>query len=198
MTRMSAVKKVDFLSQVEDYVMSLMTDEWSGDLHYHNLRHTVQVVNASREICLALRVIPSEIEIVELAAWFHDTGYLSNPSNHEEESVKIACEYLKAVDYPARQIQKVASCIRATRCPQEPKNLLEKITCDADMYHLSASNYKEMAERLRLERYQMGKSYTDEEWLDVNRQFFNSHRYWTTYGRDTLAERKQENYRTYL
>ncbi|MDH3649978.1 MAG: HD domain-containing protein, partial [Saprospiraceae bacterium] len=131
---MIAAKKLDITTRVTDHVMNMMTESWNAELPYHNLRHTVQVVNASREIGIALRLIPSEMEIVELAAWFHDTGYLTKPEQHEEASVGIACAYLHGLQYPARLIQKVASCIRATKCPQQPSNLLEEILCDADMY----------------------------------------------------------------
>ena len=33
-------------------------------------------------------------------------------------------------------IQRVSSCIQATRMPQSPLSQVEKIMCDADLYHL--------------------------------------------------------------
>ena len=52
-----------------------MQKNWDSRLIYHNLIHTMQVLQASQEIAGALRLLPSELEVVELAAWFHDVGY---------------------------------------------------------------------------------------------------------------------------
>jgi hypothetical protein len=51
--------------------------------------------------------------------------------NHEDVSIEIATKFLKENNYPDEKIQKIVGCIDATRYPQNPKNLLEEIICDA-------------------------------------------------------------------
>ncbi|WP_204306740.1 hypothetical protein, partial [Klebsiella pneumoniae] len=73
-----------------------------------------------------------------LAAWFHDTGFSSGQAEgHEETSVQIATQFLQSRHTDEGIMQRVASCIRATKMPQSPVSLIEKILCDADLQHLA-------------------------------------------------------------
>jgi hypothetical protein len=76
--------------------------------------------------------------------------------------------------------------------------LLEKVICDADMYHLSAANFQDMSNRLRAEWASMGKIFTHTEWVENNQSFLKRHRYWTSYGKKVLLPRKNQNMRSFL
>ena len=190
---MIAARKLGITGEASKHVQTLMQNDWDNRLLYHNLGHTMQVLEAAQEISRALRLIPSEIEVLELGAWFHDTGYKSGSEGHEEAGALHAEEFLARMHYPDRIIRKVCGCIRATKCPQKPTNLLEEILCDADLYHLSTSNFSKTSEALRQEQARFGIVYTNAEWLQLNLDFFEKHHYWTTYGRDVLARRKRRN-----
>ena len=97
------------------------------------------------------------------------------------------------MQYPKRVIKKVGGCIRSTQWPQKPTNLLERILCDADLYHLAAPNFLRMSDALREERAKFGIEYSNEEWLTLNIDFFEKHHYWTCYGHEVLNARKQRN-----
>ncbi|MGY8712230.1 hypothetical protein RAD16_41465, partial [Bradyrhizobium sp. 18BD] len=94
-------------------------------------------------------------------------------------------------------IDKVLECIRSTRFPQEPTNLLEQIICDADLYHFSKTNYNDYARRLREEwSLVLHKTFTDRDWKSQNLEILRKHQFHTDYGRQILERRKQLNIKT--
>ena len=82
---------------------------------------------------------------MHLAAWFHDIGHLIKYKGHERESQKLAWNWLQRESYPSDKMKIILSCIAATQLPQTPKNLLEQVICDADLFHLSLEEYLSFA-----------------------------------------------------
>ncbi|WP_090173172.1 HD domain-containing protein [Neolewinella agarilytica] len=173
------------------YVARLLITELPRDRLYHNLHHTINVLQGVLVIGRAEGVSPEEMEILQLAAWFHDCGHVKIYSGHELASMDIARKYLLTQDFPDAKITTVERCILATQMPQEPTDLLEEIICDADMYHLALPTYEQSQELLREEwNLVLGKAYTDEAWESENRKFLKDHHYFTTYGREVLQPMK--------
>ncbi|MEK7671213.1 MAG: HD domain-containing protein, partial [Bacteroidota bacterium] len=131
----------DILNQAQAYVSSLLNGKLPGWAVYHNLRHTEEIVEAVQEIGEGSRLNKSEMEIVLLAAWFHDVGYTEVADGHEEKGVEIATRFLQAKGYPQNKIEQVGGCIRATKVPQSPKTFFEEIVCDADVIHLGKKRF---------------------------------------------------------
>ncbi len=88
-----------------------------------------------------MEVSPRGREILLLAAWFHDCGYLFQCADHEEEGKRLAKAFLAKEQYPHIWTDKVLDCIEATKPVRTPEKLLEKILCDADMSHLASESY---------------------------------------------------------
>ena len=130
------------------YIARLLTKQIPDGLFFHNLRHTISVVRGVRDISKHLQINKEQLEILELAAWFHDSGYIVTYDHHELESQKLAKAFLKEVNYPTEKIKQVLACIEATKMPQQPHNLLEMVICDADLYHLSQSNHIHFSHKL--------------------------------------------------
>lgn len=185
----------DFFKDVNSFVFNLLKNELSPRVVYHNYNHTLQVVEAVNEIALAEKVSEDELEIVLLAAWFHDTGFTKGAENHEKESQKIALQYLSEKGFDEEKIKKVLACIEATRMPQNPTSQLEKIICDADLCHLGTENFSENANLLRSEWEQFcDKHLTEIEWLKENNKFFGEHKYFTNYAFNKLNSQKTANW----
>ncbi len=164
---------------------------------YHNFDHTLEVVEHVKEISTALKVTPPNKEVVLLAAWFHDTGYLFSPVEHEERSVAIATEYLRSVDYPEAKIKRVSGCIRATKVPQQPRTELEKIMGDADLLHLGKRDSIARGEMLRAEIESMsGTPLPEEEWVRQSISFHQGHHYHTTYAVKKYTASRERNLHT--
>jgi predicted metal-dependent HD superfamily phosphohydrolase len=162
---------------------------------YHNMKHTQSVVDAVEEIGRASHLSEEEIETVLIAAWFHDTGYRKDYHNHEEVAVENATKLLTEWGAPIKKIQEVKGLIEATRMPQSPKNILEKVLCDADLHHLGDKGIMDCSNDLRseFETVKNLKFETDAEWVQFNLDFFQQHKYFTAYGQTVLEDRKRKN-----
>ncbi len=74
---MMKMKKLNqLLPDVEEYVTVLFTREWPDSLVYHNIDHTLRVVKNAELIGTHENLNEEEMDIVKIAAWFHDVGYL--------------------------------------------------------------------------------------------------------------------------
>ena len=76
----------DFLTNVKGFVFDLFKNKLPVQAVYHNFEHTTQVVEAVYEIATAKNISDDDMEILLLAAWFHDTGFTKGFENHEEKS----------------------------------------------------------------------------------------------------------------
>jgi len=170
-----------------DFVFDLMKRKLPGIYVYHNYKHTEDVVDAVRKIGNKAGLAPEELEIVTVAAWFHDTGFTERSENHEDVSVDIAEKFLKENNYKAENIEKIIGCINATRYPQSPGNLLEEVICDADLFHLGTKEFSDKSELLRVEwEKSNNKQYTEIDWLKLNIDFLTTHKFFTRYARKSL------------
>ncbi|HEU5290971.1 MAG TPA: Pycsar system effector family protein [Cyclobacteriaceae bacterium] len=162
---------------------------------YHNMKHTESVAAAVEEIGRASNLTDDELETAIVAAWFHDTGYRKDVNNHEEVAVQNAVQLLQEWGAPKSKIDAVKGLIEATRMPQNPKNNLEKVLCDADMHHLGNGDIMNCSNDLRneFESIKQMKFESDEEWIQFNLNFLKQHQYFTPYGQTILQERKKKN-----
>jgi predicted metal-dependent HD superfamily phosphohydrolase len=162
---------------------------------YHNLHHTSTVAQAVEAIGHATQLSDDDLETVLIAAWLHDTGYRKDSEHHEAIAKENASKLLTEWGASAKKIEQVKGLIQATCMPQNPKNLLEKVLCDADLAHLGDKNIIEHVNGLRqeFEKFKNLKFETDEEWIRYNLDFFEQHQYFTPYGQTVLQERKKKN-----
>jgi len=176
-----------------DYVFDLMKNKLNGNYVYHNYKHTEDVVEAAKKISGKLDLNDEDAEIVALAAWFHDVGFVEKNENHEDVSVELAKNFLKENNYSDEKTGKVVACINATRYPQSPKNILEEILCDADLFHLGTKDYADKSNLLRVEWEKTNnKQYSDLDWVKINIDFLTKHKYYTRYAKKSLDEGKSE------
>jgi HD superfamily phosphodiesterase len=186
---------MNLIEQSEDFVSYLLKDKLSNLYSYHNLNHTLTVVSAVKELCKKEEVKGEERELLLVAAWFHDTGYIEGFENHEQESVKIATAFLKERGQSDDFIEKVSRLILATVKEYTPKTPLEKIIKDADYAHLMGAEYEITCELLRLElKNALNISYSDTEWAKENLNFLlNKHRFYTDFALKKWQPLKERN-----
>jgi predicted metal-dependent HD superfamily phosphohydrolase len=183
------------INDVGQYVVGLFATHANPALVYHNLDHTKGVVKATEKIAAHYRLSDDELLAVYVAAWFHDVGYLlSGANDHEASGAAAAEEYLKGKNVNDATIEKIKGCIMATKMPQSPKNLLEEITCDADLFHLGSDKYADIGKRMRKEKEATkGIKFSGAEWRMENTKFLESHHYFTTYAQALLKQGKENN-----
>lgn len=182
------------VKQVEDYVTDLLDKQLPGYMVYHNIEHTREVVNAILHIAHEMELAPDQTDIVVVAGWFHDCGHCFSYNGHEEFSKYVAGVYLLGKDCSNDFLNEVLDCIDATKMPQRPRNLLQSVICDADLFHFARKDYDCYEKRLRTE-WAMGldKHYTDEKWQRINLELLVTHTYFSEYGKKVLQPQKEKN-----
>ncbi|MGD1892051.1 MAG: Pycsar system effector family protein [Cyclobacteriaceae bacterium] len=167
----------------------------TSSLYYHNLKHTQEVVAASRTIAEGINLSSEEQDILITAAWFHDVGHVHPERNPIEASIDIARSYLTQEKASDDFINGVIGCIEATDMPQNPDGLLQQIICDADMAHLASKEYEFWAEALRKERkVTTNEKIKKSKWNTENLKFFKKHEFFTDFAKSHFGPKKQKNY----
>lgn len=184
----------EVVAYVEKHVVRLLKDKLDNQFCYHNLQHTLAVRDAGLELGAKAELSAEDMEILELAALLHDTGFTETYTGHEDVSCRIAEDLLGALRYPADKTARVLACIAATRISSQPETLLEMVLRDADLAHLASDDYLKAVETLRKEwKTFLGETYTDQEWYELNHKFLKSHSYYTHAARELWDAQKTAN-----
>ena len=164
-------------------VTNLLEKELSPNCLYHSLTHTMRVYKSTKEIIENSSLSEEENEVLQIAALFHDTGYIIGDKNHEEESVKIVTKFLIENNVEASIIKRITETILATKLEAKPKNELEKIIRDADSSHFAKEYFHEVSELLRQEFKANGLcNFTKNEWITENIALLKyKHTFYTDY-----------------
>lgn len=187
----------EIIKKAEQFIVGLFHSQELKNHVYHDVTHIQNVVESVATIGKAEGVSEEELEILLIAAWFHDSGYIKKVEGHEELSAEYAEEFLRKNNYPQSKTQKVVGCILSTKVPQRPRNLLEKIICDADLSHLGKKNFKDRNNLFREEfEFHYGKPLTEFQWLEKSIDFLTQHNFFTNYAIKELEPQKKENLST--
>ncbi len=126
--------------------------------------------------------------------WFHDTGYLTDRTDHEAKSAALATAFLKEHEAADEVIEKVTGCILATKMPQQPVGLLQQILCDADLYHLGTNEFSDKSKLLHKEMETIKHiEISKQDWREKNITFLEGHHYFTDYAQLLLTEEQDKN-----
>ncbi|MEO6039595.1 MAG: HD family phosphohydrolase, partial [Saprospiraceae bacterium] len=181
------------LHETETYITDFFNRFISPEYVFHDLDHTVQTVAAARIIGEGFQLDEREMLLVQLSTWFHDTGYSEGPQDHEERSVLNAQHFLQG-KISDSELATVIACIRSTKVPQQPQNLLEEIIGDADLSHLGMESYWDRTGKLRQEFILARKTVmSEQDWLDFELNFLLSHEYHTSVAQQLFNKRKRKH-----
>ena len=123
---------------------SLLLDLLPDSLTYHSKEHTVLcVVPAAHRLALAEGLSFEERVLVEIAAWFHDTGFVARYRGHELVSATFAEQFMRQCAYPFSEdhLLRVHELIMATDPAVPPRSLSERIMKDADLSPLGRHDF---------------------------------------------------------
>jgi len=181
------------LSAAQDFVTDLLISKLDKSIHFHTLQHTQEVLAGSETIADYYHLEDEDRYALMLASWFHDTGYSGGKAmGHENLSIELATKFLNEHKVSQQVINKVIGCINATRLPQTPHTLIEQIICDADLFHLGTSAFKEKNKLLREELNDFGNlELSKKDWRKKNIEFLLKHTYFTSYAKEHLDPLKQ-------
>ena len=188
------VKEKTLIENAEMFVRTFFKNHISEIYAYHDIEHTFNVVKAVEELTNDKNLDSEEVELLKLAAFFHDLGYDHGAEGHEIRSADYATQFLLRKNYPPEKINIIRACILATKYPQTPQNFLEKLLCDADLNHLGKDNYWQRCNKVRKELELVRNiTMTEEEWIDFELEFMQNHTFHTDVARQLYQKSKQEH-----
>jgi len=175
------------------YLTGKLQRELPQSITYHNLNHTKNVIEAAITIAHDQNITGDEATMLKTAALFHDAGFLISSSDHETHSCQLAQQHLPGFGYDEIQRAYICELIMTTKMPQSPFNLASKVLCDADLYYLGQRDYTKQAENLYQELLSANKIGSQSEWIIVQINFLQSHRYFTDTANDNCNSGKLKN-----
>ena len=185
-----------YLDSTRTYVLSILTTRTPVENFYHDVNHTREVVQSIIEIGIGEKLSEDELEMIQIAAWFHDVGYIEKTDGHEKVSVEYARNFLTELQYPSDKIEIIIGAILATKVPQKPNNKFDKILCDADLFHLGKELFFNRNDKYRVEyENYLGHKLSERDWLVKTIDFVKDQNFYTDYAQRNFNNQKNENLR---
>jgi predicted metal-dependent HD superfamily phosphohydrolase len=187
-------KDQEIIPKVSTFVFTLFKEKLSRKLVYHNYKHTAEIAKEAQSLGEQANLNEADLEVLVLAAWFHDTGYADTYNGHEERSLEYATEFLQAEGYPQERIDLIADCIMATKYEQPAGSLVQELLADADISNIGKESFFSNAELLRVEwEVFLNKFYTDAEWAQCQLDFLLVQNFRTKVAQEKFGEQLKAN-----
>jgi len=188
-TKLAGVRFYD----LEEEILNKIEYELPLNMYYHNLKHTMDVINQTEIIAKRENVTDEEMLLLKTAALFHDTGFMKGYDNHERLGTEVAREILPNYGYDQNQIDKICDLIMVTKFPVKPTNLLEMIICDADLDYLGRADFVPVSNNLFRELVENNIMENNiEKWNDLQINFIEHHQYFTNSAKELREVNKNK------
>jgi len=185
---------MDILKEVEKYTLRYYEENFSSSHSYHSIEHTQLVVSVASKISDFEGLDKRNTDIVIVAAWFHDIGHAVSINNHEDESCKIARQFLVSNKVDEEFILAVEACIYSTKQGAQIMSLNDKILNDADLAHTGLPNFMEISNLYRKELGNFAdKKITKLEYWKKTLVFLKETKFQTEYAIKNMKPIKDEN-----
>ncbi len=175
------------------FLIHKLESELPKYLTYHNVDHTKDVLENVQHLAVAENISEPEFTLLKTAALFHESGMLETYKGHEEISCQMAEKWLPDFEYTRDEIAQICSLIMATKMPQAPKNKLEQIICDADLYYLGTDTFLPKSNRLYKELHTAGIVKKRSEWKEIEIDFLKEQHYFTSSAAKQLNGKLKQN-----
>lgn len=179
-------------TDIQELILDKLEKELPPYLYYHNVKHTVDVVTEVELIGWGEGVSDEDLLLLKTAGLFHDAGHTISYDNHEYHGTVLAREYLPKYNYSSKQIDKICEIIMATKLPPQPKSLLEKIICDADLDYLGRTDFIPVSNTLYKELKEQSKIGSLNDWNKLQLKFISGHQYFTKTAQNLREVNKQK------
>jgi len=180
------------LDKIQKDVVEMLSNGLMEHYYYHSLRHTLDVVAESQRIADAIGIHNDDRDILLVAAWFHDVGFIISASDHEKHGCDVMKNYFGS-SAQSNWTEAACSAIMATKIPQSPINLIGEILCDADLDYLGRSDFKEIGNDLFRELKSMNILQTELEWNLLQQRFLKQHHYFTETNKQLRDDLKKQH-----
>ncbi len=186
------MEKTKLLVDIKHYVNYILLP--LEQHYYHQYEHSIDVMQRAVYLWEKEWISQEEVEILAIAALFHDTGFTIQYDDNEPIGAKIAHNYLKTILYPIEKIKLVEQLILATSPKVEPKNKLEEIIKDADLDNLGRDDFFETAQRVKKELETIKKiKIKDPDWYHAALDVIGKNKFYTQTQNTERGEKRREN-----
>lgn len=162
-------------------VMSNLERNLPSWLYYHSPAHTRYVLDKAEFLAEQEGIRGRDLFLIKVAALYHDLGFLKDRKDHEITSCEMASKELPAYGLSSEEIKKICHMIMATRIPQDPKTISEKILADADLEYMGTDKFMEISEYLYQELHHSQPDLSRDQWNEIQVDFLSNHSYHTKY-----------------
>ena len=148
-------KNTQLVSEAKEYAFPLI-EQHCSQYYFHNISHTKNVLERSSYLALTENISGEDLEDLQIAAIFHDIGFIKQYPKNEYIGSQIARKWLEKKSHPENRIKKIESIIMATVLFSKPKNILEEIIQDADLDNTGTKQAFENSQALERELIEFG------------------------------------------
>lgn len=180
------------IQEAEEFATQKLSSDLPAYVKYHDFKHTQTVVNELVDLAQKEGVDTNTLNILKVAGWFHDLGYLKKVDGHEEISVEIAEDFLSKLEVDQEERKLVSRLIRATVMEYKPNDKLEELMRDADLAHLGLGIAQERSNLLKEEKEILkGTPIKKSDWVKMNIEFLETYGYYTDAAKAKYGAQKQ-------
>ncbi len=160
----------EIVQKTKNYAKEEMKDNYLKWFVYHNWDHVLDVYERTKYLSKKENINDDLSEMLYIAVFFHDIGYIKDIQNHEYISAKTAEEFLEKHNYPKDKIDIIKSIILATKIAKQPQNHLQKVIKDADIDNMWRKDFFEKWKLLK-------KEIETINWKEIDTQSWNESTY---------------------
>lgn len=172
---------------IVEAILKKLTNSLPKNLTYHAVAHTEEVLADVITLGTHDNLSQRELHLLQVAAAFHDAGFLWGRAGHEERGALYATEEMRSDgSYAEEEIDQVAQLIRDTKLVQQsgelrqiPTSTLAGYLLDADLGNLGRSDF---FDKLELERQEVPVA-SEEEFQRRVLNILSSKQWYTAAGR---------------
>lgn len=175
-------------------ILSTLKTKLPTELKYHTFEHVREVLHEAVRFAVTDGIGGRELEILAIAAAFHDAGFLQRYENNESVGAEMAEKAMRADGtYTEAEIRLVSEMILDTRVIDDGSSYLTRANSSLSKYLLDAdlSNFgrEDFFDKTVLVEAELGKSHL--EHLEQTYRLFTNHS-WLTPAAKTLRGPQKE------
>lgn len=169
------------IRKLQGFIVKKLNEELPSYLSYHGVHHTLEVLRVCDQYLNRLQISGREAFLVRTAALIHDVGISKTYSGHEEASIQFANLCLPDWGYSKTDLDLINGMIMATKIPQKPGNVYDKILCDADLDYLGTDQFYPIGDTLYRELLALKIVHNEKEWDKLQINFLVKHKFHTDF-----------------
>jgi len=162
-------------------ILEMLHTRLSSNLHYHGVHHTLDALKTCDLYLKHIKIGRHEARLLRLGILLHDIGFIVSNNDHEMHGAEIAKDLLNRFDFDSQDIAIIVNLILATKVPQQPKTLLEKMICDIDLDYLGRADFYSISDDLYKELQVTSGLKDKNTWNKIQIDFLEAHEYHTEF-----------------